>query len=76
MKTDECLRTGIAKEHCFIYLSGSGRSSDIEWENICHDSILDWLNFRKSTQITPISSEDSDFVQTWRKEQKKFGVPP
>jgi len=40
MKTDECLRTGIAKEHCFIYLSGSGRSSDIEWENICHDSMM------------------------------------
>ena len=37
---------------------------------------LDWLNFRKSAQITPISSQDSDFMLTWRKGPKKFGAPP
>ena len=33
---------------------------------------LDWLNLRKSAQITPNSSQDSEIMQTCR----KFGAPP
>ena len=52
----------------------SGQENKREMKN--YECALDWLNFRKSAQITSISSEDSDFVLTWRKEQKKVGVPP